>query len=167
VSAQKAMSLEEILRHGQMEARHKVRLWVDLLRVLAEKHKAGQVFGTLSPRSILIDMQNNILLLETPFDPGSPYTAPEVLAGQAPDETSDIYSMGVIMFELLTGGLDGLHRRPPSRVAEGVPKWIDAIVLRCLMKRRSQRYLDLDELSQELVQVKRVGDRRRLTPERP
>jgi hypothetical protein len=35
-----------------------------------------------------------------------------------------------------------------------VPRWLDAIVLRCLMKRRSQRFLDLGELSEQLVQIK-------------
>lgn len=148
------MSLEDILRHGQMDVRHKVRLWVDLLRALAEKHREGMVFGTLCPRSILIDTRNNILLLESPRDLKSPYAAPEVLAKQPPDETSDIYTLGVILFELLTGSLEGLGRQAPSRVAPDVPRWLDAVVLRCLMKRRSQRFLDLDELSQHLVRIK-------------
>lgn len=148
------MTLGEIIRHGHMEPRHKVRLWLDLLRALAARHREGARFGTLTPASILIDSRNNIVLLESPPDPASPYLAPEVAAGEPPDEQADIYSMGVIMFELLTGSLRGLHRSAPSRVAEDVPRWIDAVVLRCIMPRRAQRYLDIDEIAQEFVRLK-------------
>lgn len=151
---QNTMSLSEFIAHGQMEARHKVRLWVDLLRVLGAKHREGFFYGTLSPSSILIDHKHNLLLFESPLDRGSPYLAPEVRAGEPPGEQSDIYSMGVILFELLTGSLKGLHRHPPSRLAPDVPRWLDAIVLRCVMERRSQRYLDLGEVEEAFRSVR-------------
>jgi serine/threonine-protein kinase len=148
------MTLADVIRDGQMETRHKVRLWIDVLRALAEKHRAGAVCGALSPASILIDMKNYILPMEAPVDRDSPYTAPELLLGATPNEQSDIYSMGVIFYELLTGSLTGLHRFSPSRVAADVPRWVDPIVLRCIMKKRSQRYLDLDEIAQEFQRLK-------------
>jgi serine/threonine-protein kinase len=156
MAAPQALTLAEIIRHGQMESRLKVRLWVDLLRALGEKHKQGVRFGTLDPESILIDTRHAIVLLESPLKPGSPYLAPELAHGEPVDVQADIYSMGVIMFELLTGGLEGLHRAAPSRVASDVPRWIDAIVLRCIMERRSQRYLDVEEIAQEFVRLKSV-----------
>jgi serine/threonine protein kinase len=139
-----------------METRHKVRLWIVILRAIAEKHHAGVCFGSLTPQSILIDMRNYILPLEAPLDPESPYAAPELKLGVAPNEQSDIYSMGVMLFELLTGSLKGLHRHGPSRIAKDVPRWIDAVVMRCIMRKRSQRYLDLDEIAQEFQRLKSV-----------
>jgi hypothetical protein len=55
---------------------------------------------------------------------------------------------------MLTGSLEGLHHTSPSRMAGGVPRWIDPIVLRCIMKQRSLRFLDLEEISQALGKVK-------------
>lgn len=150
----KVTTLSDIIRFGQTEPRQMVRLWIDVLRVLAEKHRSGTFYGTLSPKTVLVDMKNNIVLAEAPLEPESPYKAPEVSADNPPDGQSDIYSMGVMFFEMLTGGLDGLHRKSPSRVAEGVPRWIDPIVLRCIMKQQSRRYLDLEELSQDLKKLK-------------
>jgi len=154
MAKQQVMTFADIISHGHMEARHKVRLWIDILRAVAERHREGGYFGSLTPQSILIDMRNNIVPLEAPLDPESPYAAPELKLGVAPNEQSDIYSLGVMLFELLTGNLDGLHRHPPSRVAKDVPRWIDAVVLRCVMKKRSQRYLDLDEIAQEFQRLK-------------
>lgn len=156
MTTRQVMTLADVIDHGQMEPRHKIRLWVDILRAVAEKHRAGVCFGTLTPRSILIDMQNYIMPVESPPDPASPYAAPELKLGADPSEQSDIYSMGVILFELLTGSLKDLHHLPPSRVAGDVPHWIDAVALRCIMKRRSQRYLDIDEIAQEFQRLKSV-----------
>lgn len=156
MATQQVMTLADIIGHGQMEPRHKLRLWIDILRAVDEKHRAGTCFGTLNPQSILIDMQNYILPVEAPPDPASPYAAPELKLGVAPNEQSDIFSLGVMLFELLTGSLKGLHRHPPSRVAADVPRWMDAVVLRCTMRKRSQRYLDIDEISREFQRLKSV-----------
>jgi len=156
MTQQQVMSLADIIAHGHMEPRHKLRLWIDILRAVAAKHREGVCFGSLNPQAILIDMRNFILPMEAPLDPESPYTAPELKLGAAPNEQSDIYSLGVMLFELLTGSLEGLHRSPPSRVAKDVPRWIDAVVLRCIMRKRGQRYLDLDEIAQEFQRLKSV-----------
>lgn len=154
MSLQKITTLEDIVRYASMEPQQGLRLWIDMLRVLAEKHEEGIFFGTLNPRAVLIDMKNAIVLVDSPAKPDSPYAAPEVLQGAPPDDQSDIYSMGVMLFEMLTGSLEGLHHTAPSRAAEGVPRWIDPIALRCIMKQRSRRFLDLEEISQALGKVK-------------
>ena len=154
MTLQKMTTLEDMIRSGHLEPRYSLRLWLEMLKVLTARHREGTFFGTLNPRAVLIDMRNNIVLVESPFDPESPYGAPEFAGGEEADDQADIYSMGVMLFEMLTGTLEGLHRLPPSRVKEGVPKWIDPVVMRCTMRPRSRRYLDLQELSQALVRIK-------------
>ena len=143
MTMQKVMTLENVIRSSHREPRHTVRLWVDMLRALSEKHREGTFFGTANPKSVLIDMKNFILLADSPLDLESPYLAPEILAGHDPDEQTDIYSFGVMLYEMLTGNLEGIHVKPPSRVSDTVPRWIDPVVLRCIMKQRSLRFLDL------------------------
>jgi serine/threonine-protein kinase len=154
MSMQKVMTLENVIRSSHRETKHIVRLWVDMLRALAAKHREGIFYGTANPTSVLIDMKNFILLTEAPFDPDSPYLAPEVLAGQNPDEQADIYSFGVMLYEMLTGSLEGIHVKPPSRMSDSVPRWIDPVALRCIMKQRSLRFLDLEEISGALAKIK-------------
>ncbi len=155
VTLQKMTTLEDMIRSGHLEPRHSLRLWLEMLKVLTVRHREGTFFGTLSPGAVLIDMKNNVVLVQSPFDPHSPYGAPEFIGGEKADDQADIYSMGVMLFEMLAGTLEGLHRIPPSRVKEGVPKWIDPVVMRCIMKPRSRRFLDLEELSQSLVGIKK------------
>jgi serine/threonine protein kinase len=96
---------------------------------------------------------------------GTPYYAsPEQAKLQAPDERSDLYSLGVVLFEILTGqrpfGGDSIqevlrmHREtmPPNPVdlRPGIPFSLSTVVLRCLEKDPRQRYQTARDLRQAL-----------------
>ncbi len=89
--------------------------------------------------------------------------APEQIRGQAPDTRTDLYALGVLLFQLVTGQppFQGATRHeveeqhlhaPPPRASEHVPvpAALDAVVRRCLEKRREDRYPDVDSLLEEL-----------------
>jgi eukaryotic-like serine/threonine-protein kinase len=89
--------------------------------------------------------------------------APEQIRGQVPDIRTDLYALGVLLFQLVTGHppFQGSTRHeveeqhlhaPPPRASEHapVPPALDAVVLRCLEKRREDRYPDVDTLLEEL-----------------
>ena len=96
------------------------------------------------------------------------YMPPEqfVDAGSA-DRTSDIYSFGVVLYQALTGAVPFsgknpgalmhaiLHKEPtpPSEHGEDIPPRLDWAVLKCLAKRRDERYQDFDELAADLREV--------------
>jgi serine/threonine protein kinase len=99
---------------------------------------------------------------------GSPYyMAPEQIQGQQATFHSDMYSLGVVLYELLTGkkpflaeNLEALMGKiikldplPPSEVRKDLPKALDAVILRALKKPPAQRYPSWTEFALELSKV--------------
>ena len=89
---------------------------------------------------------------------GTPsYMAPEQVLGKDADARSDIYSMGLVIYECLTGetvfmGQDVLQRQleetppPPGAKVQGVPADLDAVVMKCIAKKPDDRYQTVREL---------------------
>lgn len=99
---------------------------------------------------------------------GTPrYMSPEQIESLQVDGRSDIYSLGCVLYEMLTGvppfpasklsALLTQHlvktARPPSELVAGVPSTLDAIVLRALAKLPADRYQSADEMSRDLASV--------------
>ncbi len=147
---------------------------------LAAAHAAGFVHGAIKPESLwleqrpgdgaltlkLTDLGVAGVLPEEAF--GVPaYLSPELCRGQAIDGRSDIYSLGVVLYELLVGvppfnvrtveAAVEKHLRtrpvPPRLVRPQVPAAVEAIALRCLAKLPEERYSDASALAAALRQA--------------
>jgi eukaryotic-like serine/threonine-protein kinase len=98
---------------------------------------------------------------------GTPaYLAPEQARGEEPGEASDVYGLGVMLFEMFTGKLPflgtpmqmiaaHLHKPPPDplRLQPGLPRELGDLILRCLQKSASQRYPDMASLAASLAAI--------------
>jgi serine/threonine protein kinase/tetratricopeptide (TPR) repeat protein len=121
----------------------------------------GLATRTLSGRSAVNEVSTESSLASKTPAGTLPYVAPEVLAGGEADERSDIWSLGVIIFELALGrrpftgrtqyelATAILHERPPSLSDPG----LDLIIQRCLHKNPSRRYQRASELRAALETI--------------
>jgi len=88
--------------------------------------------------------------------PGAPdtlYMAPEIIAGAPPKAASDVFSLGMIFYELLTGHPPGSPYQPPSRIVPDVPASVDQAVARALSRVPEERWSSPTELKDALQQA--------------
>ncbi|RMG13282.1 MAG: hypothetical protein D6731_12510 [Planctomycetota bacterium] len=149
------------------------RALLEVLRAVAHAHERGVLHGDLRPENVLLDAAGNPKVLELGLprlpDPGddgprpSFYAAPEVRAGAELDEVAEVYSLGAILFEVVTGGrlpdeVGGLARLwvgwPPAPSAfspDPVPWQIDAIARKALQPDRAARYATVADMADDLT----------------
>src|SRR5688572_18424027 len=151
---QKGQSLRAEAAGRPLNVRRAVEIAIQVADAVADAHAAGFVHGGLSPESIVISAKGRAkipafeLAAQGGFEHDGrearlrDYESPEEANGQAaPDDRSDIYSVGAILYEMLTTRRP-MHRgaSAPSASNPKVPKEIDAVVLKALAPNPANRY---------------------------
>jgi hypothetical protein len=161
-------TLQELARRGPLPPRAAASLVVQIAEALDFAHGKGVVHRDLKPSNVMVlpgevakvmdfgiarakrfdGMTATAAFLGTPD-----YVAPEMIEGRGTEARSDMYALGVVLFELLTGRLPFTGEAPfavlrkhctdeppaPSSVRAGVPDALDALVLRLLAKSPAER----------------------------
>ncbi len=156
----------------------RVGVWAgDLANALNRAHRAGIVHGDVKPANIFVTDEGHIKLGDfgiaryatqlsgTGKLVGTPaYLSPEQIKGETQDHRSDIFSLGIILYQMATGvrPFDGssvtavcaqivaAEPPPPSRHNPQLPKEFDRIVMRCLSKDPNARYASGESLAASL-----------------
>lgn len=159
----KGQSLRQEMGGRPLNVRRAVETAIQISDAVADAHAAGFVHGGLSPESIAMTARGHAkipafaLAAHSGFEHSGgevklhDYDSPEEARGQTPDDRSDIYSVGAILFEMLTARRP-MHRgaAAPSASNPHVVKELDDVVLRALAPNPDSRYQAVAALASDL-----------------
>ena len=159
------VNLRQAMQAGGLSAREALVIVPKLCDALHYAHEHGVLHRDIKPENILIDTEGRVKIVDfglaklrdenaVPFtltQSGAKlgtlaYMAPEQIEKPAEvDHRADIYSLGVVFYEMLTGELP-LGRFPTPSEANGTDPRLDGVVLKTLEKKRDKRYQDAGEM---------------------
>src|SRR5438067_9311420 len=177
-------SLKElILSRGDAPIAVVVEYARQILSALRFAHRHGIVHRDIKPHNVLVDGEGRVKVTDFGIaragasqmtEAGSivgtaQYLSPEQARGGAVDQRSDLYSLGMVLYEMLTGtvpftgdtpveiAMKHLSQvpEPPSKLRSSVPHDVDAVVMRALAKEPEQRYGSAEEMDADLARVAR------------
>jgi serine/threonine-protein kinase len=170
---------EMILTRGPLPITTALTLAREILDALSFAHRHGIIHRDIKPHNILIGERLKVTdfgiaragasqMTEAGSIMGTAqYLSPEQARGAPVTAASDLYSVGIVLYEMLTGkvpftgdspieiAMKHLNDppRPPSRIRPEIPAELDAVVLRVLAKEPEDRYQSAEEFSEDLTRV--------------
>jgi len=187
-------TLEKVLDDGLLPL-EKAALWAtDLAAAIARAHRAKVIHGDIKPANILItkdgqvklgdfgiarfatQVSNSGVLMGTPA-----YLSPEQIQGNAQDTRSDLFSLGIILYQMTTGvqpfsgssvsavcaQIVAIMPVPPSHHNPSLPAAFDRIVMRCLAKDPADRYATAEALGASLYPFAHTQEMAPVVVEKP
>ena len=176
--------LRQVLAGKKLPQERAVRIALNICDVLAYIQNRGVVHRDLRPENILVDAHDHIKLINfgaaaqtgarritftslSQVVGTSEYISPEELKGKRGDTRSDIYALGVILYEMLTGKTpfqgsnpyDRLqkHPVPPREINVAISPQLQEVIYRALERDPRNRYANAHEFALDLSDLKRVG----------
>ncbi|MQS36427.1 protein kinase domain-containing protein [Streptomyces katsurahamanus] len=179
---------EDIRRYGAMPAEKALKVTADVLAALETSHEVGLVHRDIKPGNVMLTGRGVVKVMDfgiaramrsggasmtrTGMVVGTPqYLSPEQALGRAVDARSDLYSVGVMLFQLLTGRLPFEADEPlaivyahvqeepatPSTINRSVTPAVDALIARALRKNPDERFPSAAAMRDECARAAGAG----------
>jgi serine/threonine protein kinase len=185
-----------IRRIGQLPIGKSLSIAKQICEGLSEAHNLGVVHRDLKSNNIMIDREGNVRIMDFGIARsleakgitgagvmiGTPeYMSPEQVEGKEVDQRSDIYSLGVILYEMVTGRVPfegdtpftigmkhkGEMPRNPKALNTQISDDLNRVILRCLEKEKDKRYQSAEEVRSELSDIEKgIPTTERIVPPR-
>jgi len=171
-------SLREVIDSTRIQLRTKLEMIVQVCKALDYAHKNGVIHRDVKPSNILVDRHGNARVVDFGIAqivgvPEGDRTASDVVMGTvsymspeqkvstaAVDQTTDIYAVGVILYELLLGRKPLGHFKLPSQVNPDIDSRFDKIIRKCLDPEPSGRFPTAVELKDAILEITSSEDDR-------
>ncbi|MER7394382.1 protein kinase [Streptomyces sp. NPDC000151] len=178
----------DVAQYGAMPTEKALKITADVLAALETSHEMGLVHRDIKPGNVMLTkrgvvkvmdfgiaraMQSGVTsMTQTGMVVGTPqYLSPEQALGRGVDARSDLYSVGIMLFELLTGQLPfdadsplaiayaHVQEEPPvpSSINRSVPPAVDALVARALKKNPNERFPTAQTMQDECLRIAQSG----------
>jgi len=173
-----------IIRIGQLPIAKTISIAKQACEGLEEAHRLDVVHRDLKPQNIMIDKEGNARIMDFGIARsvtgkgitgagvmiGTPeYMSPEQVEGKEVDQRSDIYSLGVILYEMVTGrvpfegdtplSIAVKHKtetpKEPREINTQIPEDLSQVILRCMEKDKEKRYQSAGEVRAELTRIEK------------
>jgi ligand-binding sensor domain-containing protein/predicted Ser/Thr protein kinase len=174
---------EVITRHGPMELKEVLRVLSQVGRALDYAHSQGVVHRDIKPTNILVDQEGNTFLTDFGIAKlvaetaqltasgaiiGTPaYMSPEQGMGQPVDHRCDVYSLGVVLYELITGRVPFEAETPlavllkhindplplPRQIRPDLPEAVERVILKAMAKVPNDRFQSAQEMIDALAEA--------------
>jgi len=185
-----------IIRIGQLPIAKTISIAKQVCEGLEEAHGLDVVHRDLKPQNIMIDKEGNARVMDFGIARsvtgkgitgagvmiGTPeYMSPEQVEGKDVDQRSDIYSLGVILYEMVTGRVPFEGETPlsiavrhktekpqePRELNTQIPEDLSRVILRCMDKDKEKRYQSTGEVRSELENIEKgIPTTERIVPKR-
>ena len=173
-----------IRKMGRLSAGQAVSIGKQVCAGLAEAHRLGVVHRDLKPQNIMVDEDGNARIMDFGIARsvkakaitgvgvmiGTPeYMSPEQVEGKEADQRSDIYSLGIVLYEMVTGrvpfegdtpftiGIKHKSEMPknPRELNAQIPEDLGRLILKCMAKEKEKRYQSASDLAAELTRIEK------------
>ncbi len=180
-------SLKERISRGPLGIEDALNVAVQTAEGLARAHEAGMVHRDIKPANILITPRDEVKIVDFGLAKltgvhittsiGVPmgtvlYMSPEQARGDPVDKRTDIWALGVVLYEMLTGVLPfpgeneqsviysilNVDPKPPTYVHTGIPPALEKVVTKAMKKDAAERYMDAEEILLDLRKLKNELD---------
>jgi len=185
-----------IRQSGQLAIGTTIKIAKQVSEGLAEAHRLGVIHRDMKPSNVMMDKEGNARVMDFGIARslkskgltgagvmvGTPeYMSPEQTEAKEVDRQSDIYSLGVILYEMVTGQLPfegdtplsiamkhkGEMPKDPREFNPQIPEDLSLLILKCLEKRKEDRYPGAEHVYSELSKIEqRIPTRERIKPKK-
>jgi serine/threonine protein kinase len=187
-------TLQQVLSEAPIPFPRACAWAADLAGALNRAHRAGIIHGDVKPANILVTEDGNVKLGDFGIARfatqvsgsgrlmGTPaYLSPEQIHGEPQNTRSDLFSLGIMLYQMVTGvppfegssvsavcaQILAADPIPPTQRNPALPSGIDHVIMRCLAKSPADRYPSAEALAASLYPFARLGPGTELTPNPP